>query len=278
MDLVTLKACKYSVVRYMPDHIIGEVFNVGVILHSTEPYYLKFIYNTNRIKKLYKKNVDLFDLNFTAKYLENLCEKSSTEKMEPQTGVSFQDANFLDSLSQLFNDSIMLTFPRTTLAEDFDIELQNLLHEYVQTNDQPKPRFTTKVFEKFKQAGLEDKIKKFIEMDVEVVERVQFGYQNGLANLMQPIPLTGAIQANLEKAAYWNIAVHEIREKSQRFKNSPFYAIVTPSREPQKDGFDTALAILSQNFSDEVRDLLKIVNFETREMDGLLEKIKAEAH
>ncbi|MBH0166243.1 DUF3037 domain-containing protein [Fictibacillus sp. 7GRE50] len=267
-------ACKFAVIQYMPDVIKQELINVGVVMHCPEQGILKarFLKQLQKITKIFTSvNINEYR-NFKNIFNRHL-KISSKELIDSKLNVPTSLIEYLDSFSEIELPKFIIKKPQPMLTENPLQKLDDLFNLYVFEEDRIDKReqpFVNTVWEKFKGAGLEKFIKKEIELpDFPIT--IDYGYQNGQLNLIQPIKFTDQFKDNFKEGLMWKDAI-EIKNRSESYKDSPFYAVVKPPANPQKVGFSLAL--------DQFRDYegVEIVKYGTRQFNEFLDHIKEHGH
>jgi Protein of unknown function (DUF3037) len=267
-------ACKFAVIQYMPDVIKQESINIGVILHCPENGIIKarFLKQLQKITKMFNSvNINEYR-NFKNVFNRHL--KSTTKELiDAKLNTPVMVMDYLDKFAEANLSKFTIRKPQPLLTEDPISKLDELFNLYVYDEDNLEKReqpFVNVVWEKFKGAGLETYIKKEIELpDFPIT--IDYGYQNGQLNLIQPIKFSDNLKDNFKEGLMWKDAI-EIKNHSEQFKSSPFIAVVKPPSNPQKVGFNLAI--------DQFRDLddVEIVRYGSRQFEGLLDHIKEHGH
>ncbi|MGE7121781.1 DUF3037 domain-containing protein [Peribacillus sp. NPDC046944] len=266
-------ACKFVVIQYMPDEIKQEIFNIGVILHCPEKGILKarFLKNYQKLNKLITVNqINEFRhfRNNLNRHFKSLDGHMLDSKLD--IPITFE---FLDSLVYKNFNKFQIKNPTPLLAEDPYEKLDDLFNfyvfeeDYLEKRDQP---LVSSVWHKFKQAGVDS----FIRKDVDIPNfpfPIDYGFQNGSANLIQTIKFTDNSKDNFKEGLLWRDALL-IKEKVEQYKESPFYAVVKPPTNPQKFGYSLALEQFQEYQN------VEVIEFGTNKFSGLVEHIKEHGH
>lgn len=190
----------YSVIRYAPDNLKGEVINVGLLLHEQPNKKIHFhLLDQNNMKlKSLLGNADALELYKIHKdYVEYYLEKTSLHGNLFDVGR--YDNNLLSSLTAVFPDEIKLSEPTFSLTSNVERLFNNLLEIYI-GNDFLKSdesgsltikRYVRDIFEDKNLIGQKIKTNARIQpiKDKESISyTVDFVYKNGVINFMQTTP------------------------------------------------------------------------------------------
>lgn len=266
-------ACKFAIIQFMPDEIKQEVINIGVILHCPEMGMVKtrFLKNLQKLQKIVTMNqINEFRVfrNNLNKHLRSVDAQMIDTKLE--LTITFE---YLDELSKLNFNKFQIKNPTPLITEDPFTKLNDLFNFYVFDEDHVERRdqpLVNTVWTKFIQAGIDNYIRKEVEIP-NFPFPIDYGFQNGAANLIQTIKFTDSSKDNFKEGLLWRDAL-ELKEKVAQFKDSPFYAVVKPPKNPQKYGYSLAL----EQFKDHSN--VQIVEYGTNQFSGLIEHIKEHGH
>ena len=124
--------CEFSVVRYVPDPIKGEFVNIGVLLREAalaDPQAddpartrVRFTRDWSRVRCM--------DRNADVDLLESLEQEIAARLV---AGTSLREPRaVLDVLEDSLSNSIQMTEPRASLAENLTTEMEQLMRMYVE--------------------------------------------------------------------------------------------------------------------------------------------------
>jgi hypothetical protein len=265
--------CKFAIIQFMPDSLKQEIINIGVILHCPEMGMVKtrFLKSLQKIQKIVTFNqINEFRVfrNNLNRHLKNL----DSQMIDSRFGLSIT-FDYLDELSKLNFNKFMINNPTPLITEDPFAKLNDLFNLYVFDEDHMERRdqpLVNTVWRKFLQAGIDNYIRKEVEIP-NFPFPIDYGFQNGAANLIQTIKFTDSSKDNFKEGLLWRDAL-DLKEKVEQYKDSPFYAVVKPPKNPQKYGYSLAL--------DQFRDHnnVQIVEYGTNQFSGLIEHIKEHGH
>lgn len=189
-------------IRYQPNHLRGEIINVGVVMHHPiEGTFTRFILDVSSVKlrslltnqskiDSYRVQKDYIDF-----YLDNF------EKDQNLLTPDVSEENFLLMLDEEFPNDFRLSEPTFALTNEPKLLFDQLLSNYIGSEFLLKgndSQITTKSYVKkyFDDRNLINrKIKSNIRYsplkDVESMQlTIDYVYKNGILNLMQTVPST----------------------------------------------------------------------------------------
>jgi hypothetical protein len=266
--------CKFALIQYMPDEIKQEVINIGLLIHCPEKGILKarFLKNLQKINKLVSIN-QINEFRHFRNKLNKHFKSLNGHMIDSVLGNASITFDYLDYISEMDFAKFTIVNPTPILTEDPLNKLNDLFNLYVFAEDYLEQReqpLVNSVWKKFQSAGVAN----FIQKDVEIPNfpiAVDYGFQNGCANLIQTIKFTDSSKDNFKEGILWRDAL-QIKENVEMYKDSPFYAVVKPPKNPQKYGYSLAL----EQFKD--FDNVNVIQYGTRKFDGLLDYIKENGH
>ncbi len=127
--------CEFFLFRYVPDVVKGEFVNIGVLLREaagaeTRVPQVRFTRDWSRTRCLHA--------DADVALLEGL-EQEIVERL--RVGVSTRDPKaVLDTLEDTLSNSVQMTEPRATLAENVATEIEQLMRLYVEPLRVPRMR------------------------------------------------------------------------------------------------------------------------------------------
>lgn len=133
------EACRYVVVRFVPDVVRDEPLNIGVILQCPNKRFVKAKFGTKftRVAKLYPE----VDLNLLRSFADEMTDRTGAfmlgkqlvlGELPPEEPVPLSSPAFLDFLFQEYGGRLQFTKPQPTLAEDLEAELLSLFGIFVE--------------------------------------------------------------------------------------------------------------------------------------------------
>lgn len=205
---------KYSIIRYSPDEIRGEVINVGLIVHDCDSKDTKFsildehsiklksILETRNDINIYKSYKDVIEF-----YLSSAKDNLSGT-VGSKTISSVYSNDFLKDIYEYYNGSkLHLSDPSFAMTKDIDKLFEKMYTRYIRRECDVKQITSVSakecLKEKFEQTNL---LGKKIKTDYRINPikgledykvRIDFSYKNGVWNYMQAMP------TNSTKYAEW---------------------------------------------------------------------------
>lgn len=128
----------YSIIRYSPDEIRGEIINVGVLLYNFKEKNTKFYFldeSSQKIKAIVANKMELD----TYKSYKDLLEFQLKESRDDASGVvgdtcinHYYDRNFLDKIYEEYkNDKFYLSKPNIAYTKNTDKFFKSILNRYI---------------------------------------------------------------------------------------------------------------------------------------------------
>jgi hypothetical protein len=205
----------YSIIRYSPDEIKGEVINVGLVLHDKEglqtKYYLleensaklKSMISNKSGRDIYKSYKDVFEY-----YLEKNKDSLVGDVGKVTIGSCYSE-EFLGSIYEHYkNKNLFFTKPNFAKTKNIDNFFKGLLETYVGEEFIKKEHATVtakkhlkKVFEEMNLLGTKVKANLTINPIKELEDykvKVDFSFKNGVWNYIQTIPSPSDQTKNIE--------------------------------------------------------------------------------
>lgn len=196
---------KYSIIRYSPDEIRGEIINVGVILHDVNKVETKFSIldeGSLKLKSLLENKVEIN----TYKSYKDVIEYYLTQASDDLSGTvgdkcigSYYSEDFLNDLhSHYKNKKMFLSEPIFAATKDKNKFFESIFCRYVKKGYLNKSIATVSAKEHLKQKFEElDLIGKKIKTDYKISPikkiddykvKIDFTFKNGVWNYIQTIP------------------------------------------------------------------------------------------
>ncbi|NBI05236.1 DUF3037 domain-containing protein [Senegalia massiliensis] len=224
------KAVWYSIIRYSPDNLSGEVINVGILLHNFENQSsIKFSIleeNSSKIRSIIEKQSGINLYKSYKDILEYYLSKSK-ETVDGSVGEisigSYYSENFLNNLYEYFkNKKLTITKPNFAFTSNVEILFKGLFEQYVGSKylDKTPKTLTAKKFVKeyFQTKKLLDrKVKSDIELNPlnnlnEFKIKIDFTFKNGVWNYMQAVPNLYSSKDNSDWLAKTEYFINNLNE------------------------------------------------------------------
>ena len=133
------EACRYIVVRFVPNVVRDEPLNIGVILQCPEKEFItaKFATKFTRVAKLYPD----VDLNLLRSFADDMTDRIEAfthgkqlalGELPREEPVPLSSPAFLDFLFEEYGGRLQFTKPQPTLAEDLEAEISSLFGIFVE--------------------------------------------------------------------------------------------------------------------------------------------------
>ena len=175
----------YCLIQYCPDLSRLEAANIGVLLFCPERTFLqaRTARDNGRIRHFFgSENHDWSQINSFKIGIEERLEVEHPNIQSPED---------LEQFIQLRANQIQITPPRPMKVHDPEKDLDMLFQDVVggPQRKQKSISFKRQMWERFANAGLEQKIAKDVSIHVPIFDRnirIPYGYQNGRFNLIQP--------------------------------------------------------------------------------------------
>ncbi|CUN66821.1 MULTISPECIES: DUF3037 domain-containing protein [Clostridium] len=200
------KKIVYSIIRYEPDEIRGEVVNIGVVLYSNEDAKVKYYIldeNSIKLKGILENEVELK----TYKSYKDVFEYYIEECKEDMAGIvgevyisSYLESDFINKLyNHYLNKPLHLSKENIAITADEDLLFNTLLKRYVGKSNIDIDKATTLNAKKYMKQifSSNDKLTKKVISDFvikpikeldDLEVKIDFTFKNGKWNYMQTIP------------------------------------------------------------------------------------------
>ena len=193
--------CEFSLIRYVPDVVKGEFVNIGVLLREAGSARvetrIKFTRDWSRVRCM--------DADADTSLLEAL---EGEIGLRLRTGTSPRDPkSVMEVLEDSLSNSVQLTEPRATLAENMTTGMEELMRLYVEPMKVAKTRtrsaraqIQTTMRNEFERAGVWALMRKRISAAMYTRPgdplRIDCGYRpNGVIKMFHAISLDGDVEA-----------------------------------------------------------------------------------
>ncbi len=173
----------YSLIQFCPDRSKLEAANVGVMLLSPEDQFIsaKLSPDNARIRRFFGRQ----DWAFLNEQKNAVGERIQVDASR------LLNLKALQEFCAKRANQIRITEPRSILISDPERDLHDL---YLRLVAEPRriaaPRVVTQLKEAFREANVDQLVRKDIEIEVRALKRTisaPFGYQNGRFNVIEPL-------------------------------------------------------------------------------------------
>lgn len=227
------KAVWYSIIRYSPKNISGEIINVGLIVHGIEgDYTLKCFLLDESSYKIRSISENNTEINIYKNYKEVLeyyisnCKNDLSGTVGSVQISSCYKENFLDNLYKHYiHEKLTLTKPNFAFTENIDMLFNSLARAYIGERYLKKePKILTaksrikNIFEERNLIGRKIKtdieFKPIISLD-DLRVKVDFGFKNGVWNYMEAIPILSTPSEISEWFAKTKFTIETLKSKHE---------------------------------------------------------------
>ncbi len=234
------KKIKYSVIRYSPDELKGEIINVGLLFHDSFEKQIKIFMldeYSNKLKAVLEDETEVSMYKTNKEILEFYLEKSK-DNLSGVAGnmsiASYYDANFMEKIYEYYErQNISLSKPNIAYTKNIDNLFKTILKRYIgekniddieKTSTMTAKKYMKKVFES--NENLNKRVKSDIVIkpikkvnDLEI--KIDFTFKNGKWNYMQTIP---KLSKKNNKTLEWFSKV-ELMLKNEEIRNSKIHLL-----------------------------------------------------
>lgn len=206
----------YSVIRYSPDKLKGEIINVGLLLHDHLGKKVKIFMLDEKSTKMRAIMSNDIEVNIykTYKDILELYLKKSKEDISGVVGnmyiASYYEDDFMDKIYKYYeNKELKLSMPSMAYTKNEDKLFETILKRYVGEGNVDVEHTATLTAKKYmrqifsKNENLNKRIKtdaiiKPIEELEDLEIKIDFSFKNGVWNYMQTIPKITSLNKNSE--------------------------------------------------------------------------------
>jgi hypothetical protein len=229
---------RYSIARYMPSLIRGEVLNIGAILEDEGGRIVaKFLGKFSHVRAIYP-DADLATLRLIADHFSKQYPAPSTQ------GVLFANEHVgsLDDLVRAQQNVISLTEPRVTLGESLAEELEDVYARFVAPPPSlaPKPISSVQVAP----ARLKNRLESWLvkrslfgpnayQRDIEVPGTLypwtfDFGVRNGQTTVVQTVSLRVSLDTAMNRVALVGARIADAKQASTHVSAGVLEVVAVP--------------------------------------------------
>lgn len=240
----TKKPVWYSLIRYSPDNIKGEIINVGLVLHSigTDKQTKCYILDENCVKIKYLLD-NITEINTYKSYKEVLeyYISKSRDNLLGQVGNiiigSYYDDDYLNKIKNEFkNKKMTISEPNFAFTRDIDLLFESIFDRYIgkkylikHVNTLTAKSYAKNIFKEKELLGTKvnsDITVYPIEKLKSVKFKVDFSFKNGVENYIQAIPNLTSNSKNAEWFAKTELIINSLKDKDTKlhfiYKSSDF--------------------------------------------------------
>ncbi|ACA55700.1 DUF3037 domain-containing protein [Clostridium botulinum] len=210
------KEILYSIIRYSPDILKGEIINVGLLFHNLKETKVKYFLLDEKSPKIkcIMDNISQVDLYRSYKeILEYYLEKSKDDMSgvvgNTHIGSYFQEDFIKKMYSKFEKKEMFLSMPNVAYTSNEDKLFETILKRYVGNNHTNTKKANTLTAKKYlKKIFAENEVlNKRVKSDLKVKPiknlddlevKIDFTFKNGMWNYMQTIPRIDTKSKNTE--------------------------------------------------------------------------------
>lgn len=248
------KKILYSIVRYSPDSIKGEIINVGLIFHNIEEAKVKYFLLDEKANKLKALFVNKAEKNLYKSYKE-IFEFYLMKSKDDMSGIvggtyiaSYFDSDFMYKLYEYFNGKEMvLSQPNIAFTKNETKLFDTILNRYIgesnidfkKNNSLTAKKYLKKIFneseilrKKVKSDVFVKPIKELDDLEI----KIDFTFKNNNWNYMQTIPNIENKNKNTEwfskmqlllDAEFESTKIHLIYKKSDIYEDKATFHLLS---------------------------------------------------
>lgn len=224
----------YSVVRYCPNNLTGEVINVGLIMHSVEgnstTKYLLLQENSPKIKAVTNTQTDINTYKSFKDSLEYYLKKSTEDIFGAVGEVQIASPLEPDFLKRLFEHckgkNLCLSQPKFSFSSNIDTLFKVLFQKYIgdkyivsDYKETSVKKYMKNIFEErllLNNKVVQDfKIQPIEDLDSLKIH-VDFGYKNGVWNYLQAVPNLNSPSKSAEWFAKIRFMFEQLKHQDAR--------------------------------------------------------------
>ncbi len=221
----------YSIIRYSPDAIKGEMINIGVLLFNFDEKQTKYCFvdeNSSKLRAVVESKIELEEYKSYKEVLEYYL-KESKNNIAGVVGkvfiASYFNENYLEELYEhTKNNKLYLSKPNIAYTRDINSFFSTILNRYVGEKNVRRDVTTMTAKKYMKQIfSSNDNLNKRVRSDVRIkpIEElkdlevnIDFMFKNGKWNYMQTIPKI----TNANKNSEWFSKIQLILDENTQEK------------------------------------------------------------
>lgn len=266
-------ACKFGVIKYIPNMIKQEVINIGVLLHNSNDSSIKvrFLDYEPRVKN-FLTEIQFAEFRAFKKLFKELLKTQQHSLVNEIFAVQLNDENYLEGFQSILKEPFILSKPEWIFVESINDTMDNLYDNFVLDPDEKKIKQKT-LIKQVEERILKGGIDKYIQRDISIKGlpfdlHIEFGAQiDDKLDLLQPIAFQESTRENYKESIFWKNAIEKL-QYDESLNSGNFFAIVKPPKNSRNVGFEDLTSILRSI------DNTTIIDYNSRELDRLINTIK----
>lgn len=252
---------KYAVIRYLPDEVKQEVFNIGVVVHVPEHREVVLHMADYDDTRLHYNLSDgqLYTYKKFTIMLRQYVKGITGKMLDDKTGKSLSDDEFLRLLSVNLGHGFRIESIQSGITSDVTLFSERIFNLHVTPGKTRDPDVVRLLYGKFKEMGLDKMVQRNVPIrGIDLDVKAAFSYVNGASHYIQPITVQRNARENLKEGGLWTEVIKEVRESSQ---DSVFHFIIRRNQQYDQKSFDHLREMLTRRNKDEVLDFEDIPRF-----------------
>lgn len=266
-------ACKFGVIKFIPNSIKQEIINIGIIVHSPKEGRIafKFLDYDTRIKHFITE-FQYAEFRAFRRLLGKHLRGLNSRMFDTLIDVPLSDENYLEKLQSSLKEPFIIAKPEFIFTDNIEEQIEGLYDNLVLTEEEIKTK-QKPLIKQVEERLVSEGIEKYIERDIPVKNlpfnlNIEFGYRyNQVMDLIQPLSIQGSPRENYKEGMFWRDAIEKLQDDKE-LNTGHFIAIIKPPRNAQKLG----LSELIKQF--ETIERVSVVNYDTRDFDRLIYTLK----
>lgn len=266
-------ACKFGVIKFIPNSIKQEIINIGIIVHSPKEGRIafKFLDYDTRIKHFITE-FQYAEFRAFRRLLGKHLRGLNSRMFDTLIDVPLSDENYLEKLQSSLKEPFIIAKPEFIFTDNIEEQIEGLYDNLILTEEEIKTK-QKPLIKQVEERLVSEGIEKYIERDIPVKNlpfnlNIEFGYRyNQVMDLIQPLSIQGSPRENYKEGMFWRDAIEKLQDDKE-LNTGHFIAIIKPPRNAQKLG----LSELIKQF--ETIERVSVVNYDTRDFDRLIYTLK----
>ena len=252
---------KYAVIRYQPDEVKQEVFNIVVVVHVPEQREVVLHMAESDDTRLHYNLSDgqLYTYKKFSSKMRQYVKGITGKMLDDKTGKSLSDDEFLRSLSVNMGHGFRIERIQSGVTTDITLFSERIFNLHVTQGKPREPDVVQLLFRKFIEMGLDKMVQKNVPIrGIDLDVKAAFSYMNGASHYIQPITVQRNARENIREGGLWTEVIKEVRESDQ---DSVFHFIIRRNQQYDQKSYAHLCEMLTRRNNDEVLDFEDIARF-----------------
>lgn len=249
-----MERINYAVLRFVPDEIKQEVFNVGVIVQvpNNRQVLLNLTDHTDTRLHYNLSDGQLYTYKKFGIMLRQYIKRINGKLIDDITGMSVGDDDYLKSFAQNIDQGFRIDFVQSGITANPSMFTERLFNLQVTQGKTRDPDVIQLLFRKFKDLGVDRRMTRNAEIEgSEIGVTAAFKYVNGAPHYIQPISIQRNGKENLKEGALWSTVLGEVEKSEQQ---SMFHFVVRKNQLYDEKSLQRVQDMLGQHPSAQVLD------------------------